>query len=306
MKQPSFAGVFTALWTPTDGDGKLLSAEMNRHVAFLQGAGVNGLFVLGTTGEFLFLDHTQRRQVLEQAAAWVGRSPVIANVSDVRPAVVADLGCLARSLGLSAVALLPPFFYAVAPDDIVEFFVRAGEAIQLPLFLYNYPERAGNSITLDIIQAVADRVPVAGIKHSGGNLDYHRDLVALGRERHFVVFTGADTQLPAMMAMGVAGCVSGLANAVPELLVAQYQAIRQDNPTSLPDLSRRVAAIATQMERLSFPLNIAATITARGLPVGQGKTVLSPATRTRFDLVARELATLFAEWRLCPPGAKTA
>ena len=110
MKQPSYAGVFAALWTPTDGEGNLLAREMRRHIAFLRRAGIPGLFVLGTTGEFLYLDTAVRRQVLELAAEHASAMPVIANISDARPAIVAQLGRQARSLGLSAVALLPPYF----------------------------------------------------------------------------------------------------------------------------------------------------------------------------------------------------
>jgi len=306
MKQPPFAGVFAALWTPTDGVGKLLSREMSRHIAFLRQAGVHGLFVLGTTGEFLYLDTAVRQHVLELVAEQASTFPVIANISDARPAIVAQLGSQARSLGLSAVALLPPYFYPVAAEDIIEFYVRAGEAAQLPLFLYNFPERTGNRVTLDIVQAVADRVPVAGVKHSGGDLDYHQSLVNLGRERGFVVFSGADTQLPAVMAMGVAGAVSGLANAIPEWLVAQYHAIRQNDAAAIRECARPLQAVAELMDRLSFPLNVAAAMTARGLPTGQPKTVVSPATRSRYETMVHQFNTLYAEWHLPPLSLETA
>ena len=73
---------------------------------------------------------------------------------------------------------------------------------------------------------LAERVPLAGVKQSGADFEYHRALVRLGREKNFVVWTGSDTRIPEAMALGVSGCVSGLANAVPELVVEVFKGMQ--------------------------------------------------------------------------------
>ena len=85
-------GVIAALWTPTDEKGRLLIRDMESNVRFICGKNVHGIMALGSTGEFLHLDLTQRKQLLELAVAIAGPVPVIANISDIRPAIVADLG----------------------------------------------------------------------------------------------------------------------------------------------------------------------------------------------------------------------
>ncbi|MBI2497233.1 MAG: dihydrodipicolinate synthase family protein, partial [Opitutae bacterium] len=84
--------------------------------------------------------------------------------------------------------------------------------------LYNFPELSGTRINLETVAAFAQRAGMAGIKQSGGEFAYHRDLVALGRERNFSVFSGSDTRLPEVFALGVDGCIGGLVNIVPDLM----------------------------------------------------------------------------------------
>ncbi|MBU6402127.1 MAG: dihydrodipicolinate synthase family protein [Verrucomicrobia bacterium] len=291
-------GVFVALWTPTNGNGRLLRREFTTHVRFLLQHGVHGFMPLGSTGEFLHLTPQQRKALLKKVVSLAGDRPVIANISDIRPAVVADLGRFAREIGASAVSVLPPYYYQLLQQDLVEFFVRAGAAAKLPLVLYNYPERTGNRIELDTIAAVADRVPLAAIKHSGSDFNYHVALVKLGKEKGFSVLTGADTRLPEAMALGATGCISGLANAVPDLLVAVFAATRAKEEKRLRALVQQMSRVGTAVGAVPFPLNMAAAMEARDLPVGEPKQVVSPATRQRYAAMVEELRTRYREWKL--------
>ena len=289
-------GIIAALWTPTDAKGRLLVRDMENNLRFICGKNVDGIMALGSTGEFLHLDLTQRKQLLELAVAIAGPVPVIANISDIRPAVVTELGRFARSVGAVAVTSLTPYFYPVAQADLVEFFVRAAQAADLPLFLYNFPERTGTRIELETVAAVADRVPLAGIKQSGAEFEYHRALVALGRERNFAVFTGADTRIPEAMALGVTGCVSGLANAVPDLVVEIFNATKAGAKSDAT--VERMRSVGRLVEGLEFPLNVAAAMEARGLPVGHPKSIVSPSTKARYQHLVSDLRKLFDEWKL--------
>ena len=79
---------------------------------------------------------------------------------------------------------------------MLEFFLRAAEAVDLPFCLYNFPELTGNRIGLETIAAFAERAPMAAIKQSGAEFAYHRPLIRLGHEKGFTVFSGADARLP--------------------------------------------------------------------------------------------------------------
>lgn len=291
-------GIFTAIWTPTDREGRILERELEGNVALLRKSGVHGVMALGSTGEFLYLDVETRKKFLERVINLVAPLPVIANISDLRPRVVAELAETARQRGAAGVAVLPPYFFPVAQDDLVEFFVRAGETAQLPLFLYNFPERTGNRISLETVAAVAQRIKLAGIKQSGGEFEYHRSLVQLGREKNFVVFTGSDTRLPDAMSLGVCGCVSGLSNAVPDLMVQIFDGVKTGAPPGAVPAIGRMEKIGSIVDQIAFPLNVAAAMEARGLSVGQPKSLVSPGTQARYQKLVREFQGLFREWKL--------
>jgi 4-hydroxy-tetrahydrodipicolinate synthase len=288
-------GVFCALWTPTDAEGQLLESTLAANLEVLKRSRLQGLLALGSTGEFLHLDSAGRQRVMAQVAEWSGGLRLIANISDIRPTVVAELGRCARRLSAQAVSLLPPYFFPVAQADLVEFFVRGAEAAGLPLFLYNFPERTGNRIALESIAAVAERVPLAGVKQSGNEFSYHRELVALGREKGFVVLTGADTRLPEARAMGVSGCVSGLANAVPELVRDAWAGSQSESENAAAE---RLAELGQRIQTVRFPVDVAAAMEARGLGTGEFKSVLSESTRRAYRSLVSELRNLFRQWKL--------
>jgi len=194
--------------------------------------------------------------------------------------------------------VLPPYFFPLAQADLVEFFVRAGEAAQLPLFLYNFPERTGNRIDLETVAAVADRVPLAGVKQSGGEFAYHRSLAELGREKEFVVFSGSDTRLPEAMALGAVGCVSGLANAVPEPIVAIFEAVKSNQRELVSNPIEFMRAMGSLVDEVAFPLNVAAAMEARGQRVGQPKSVVSAATQARYQKLVAQFRHLYETWKL--------
>ena len=288
-------GVFCALWTPTDAEGQLIESTLSANLAFLAPRQLQGLLALGSTGEFLHLDTSRRQRVLEKVAELAAGLRLIINISDLRPTAVAELGRFARSLRVEAVSLLPPYFFPVAQEDLVEFFVRGADAAGLPLFLYNFPERTGNRIALETIAAVAERVPVAGVKQSGNEFPYHRELVALGREKGFVVLTGADTRLPEARAMGVSGCVSGLANAVPELVRDAWVGSQLPAENAA---AKRLAELGQRIQTVQFPLDVAAAMEARGLGTGAVKSVLSESTQRAYRSLVNDLRHVFRQWQL--------
>ena len=281
-------GIIPALWTPTDAAGRVIESALRAQLDRVAAAGVHGLMVLGSTGEFPLLDRPERQRVLELVRRHTPTLPAMAHVSDIRLTAVIELGRHAKALGYEALSLLPPWYFAVAQDDIVEFYVRAGGACGLPLILYNYPDRTGNRLALETIAAVADRVHVAGVKQSGAEFDYHRDLVALGREKSFVVLTGADTRLAEALSLGCTGCVSGIADALPRLMVSAYRAFKDADPPTLAATTAKVQAVGDLLDTLAFPLNVGALVEASGLTPGEFKSAVSPATAARrTDLVAK-------------------
>jgi len=291
------AGVIAALWSPTDPQGRILEAEVKSHLEFLRRAGVHGIMVLGSTGEFVRLSLEARRHLLELARTDAGL-PIIANISDVRPEVVAELGGFARELGCDSVSILPPWYFPLPQDDMAEFFVRAAEAAGLPVFLYNFPERTGNRIGPETIAWVCERVPVAGVKQSGAEFAYHQELIELGRRLGFVVFTGGEGRLIEAMGLGAVGAVSGVANAAPELVVQAYEAVKRGAIAEAEVMVARLRELIALLNQVEFPACIAAAMEARGLAVGAPKLPRCAASQARYASLAEALQGCYHSWGL--------
>lgn len=291
-------GVLAALWLPTDAEGNLLPEELAANLAFLKRNGVHGVLALGSTGEFPQFTLAQRKHALATVAALAAPLPVIANVSDIRPQFVAELGRFARQLGLPAIAIMAPGFYPSTQDDLLAHFLHAADSSGLPTFLYNFPELVGTRINLETVAAFADRACMAGIKQSGGEFDYHRELIVLGREKGFVVFSGADTRLPEVFKLGADGCIGGLVNIVPDLMMHLYQVCRDGRAGSISPAFEQLQEVGRILDRLTFPLNVAAGMEARGLATGTPKAIVSPRTRAQYDEIVTELRGCFSQWGL--------
>ena len=295
------AGLLAALWIPTDEEGRLMRRALARHLEWLKARGLHGILALGSTGEFARMTLDQRETVLAAIVELAAPLPVVANISSLRLDEVISLGQTARSLGAVGVALMPPGFFPLAQDDILEFFLRAAEHIDLPFYLYNYPEVTGNRIGPEILAEFADRARLVGIKQSGAELDYHDTLIALGREKNFPVFTAADPLLARYLDKGAAGCLGGLANFQPETMGEVYAACRAGRSDSAAEASARLARTGELLSPLLLPMNARAGMEARGLETGALKTVVSASTQKTYAGVVESLRQTFAEWGLAAP-----
>jgi dihydrodipicolinate synthase/N-acetylneuraminate lyase len=199
--------------------------------------------------------------------------------------------------------MMPPTFYPVSQADMLAYFLHVAEAVDLPVMLYNFPELTGKRIDLPTIAAFADRAPMIAIKQSGGEFAYHKELIALGREKRFAVMSGSDTRLPEVFALGGAGCTGGLVNLVPELMVHIYRICGEGLPGDASLAAERMREVGRIIDQLTFPLNVAAGLEARGINPGTPKTIVSDESRALYTKIVREFRALFTAWQLEPVAA---
>jgi len=287
------SGIYSAQWMPTDALGRLDRASLAEHIEFERRAGISGVLALGSTGEFPHFTTEERKAALATVAELAAPLPVLANISDIRPSAAIDVGRHAKSLGIAAVALMPPPFFPVSQADILAYFLHVADAVELPVMLYNFPELAGKRIAVDTVAAFADRAPMIAIKQSGGQFDYHRELIALGRDKDFVVMSGSDTRLPEAFALGAAGAIGGLVNVVPEVMVYIDRVCRQGESGDASPAAAAMQDLGRIVDQLTFPLNVAAALEARGFDPGVPKSVVSPESRALYEKIVTELTALF-------------
>jgi dihydrodipicolinate synthase/N-acetylneuraminate lyase len=277
-------GVFVPLVTPFGPAGDLDEAALKRLVDFLIGAGVHGLFVGGTTGEFPLLSTAERMRLAEVViAAAAQRVPVVVQSGAPSTREAIELTGHAQRIGATAVALVAPYFFPLADDELIEHYVAVCAAVpQSPVLLYNIPQRTGNAVLPAIVAEVVRRCSnVVGIKDSSGNLS--QTIEYTSAKAGFQVAQGADGLLAAGLAMGIQATVSGNANVFPELAIAVFDAWWRGDQDGARAAQKRLDNVRHAL-RDGLDLSLFKRVLARrGVPVGDVRFPLRRVTEVEVD-----------------------
>jgi dihydrodipicolinate synthase/N-acetylneuraminate lyase len=277
-------GVYVAAVTPHRNKGYEADVgAMLELVDFLAGAGVNGIALLGSTGEFLHLAFEDRIRLV-QLAVKRSRAPVLVGVGHSTLDGAIELGREAAAAGADGLLLMPPYFFRYGQEDIQEFYLQFAAAMggTARIFLYNIPAFS-NEIAIETATALLSTGRFAGIKDSGGQYGYFERLLAVSKEKPFTVLVGNDRIYARARRAGADGIVSGVACAVPELLVALHRAIQTGRTAEVERLDTRLQEFIAWHDRFPTPVAIKAAARERGLSVGPATAPLGPAGQKRLE-----------------------
>lgn len=230
-------GVVPPLVTPLTPGYDVDTASLARLVAYQLGAGVSGLFVLGTSGEGTFLTDEQRRTVLSVTVAEVaGAVPVLAGAVDASTNRAAEHVTAALKAGADGVVCVAPYYAATHPAEITRHFERlAAVAGEVPLYAYDIPSRVHTKLPAGVLIELGRRGVLAGVKDSSGQESSLRRLVLDRRGAGltgFSVLTGSELTVDAALAFGVDGAVPGLGNVDPAGYVRIVAAVAAGDPAA--------------------------------------------------------------------------
>lgn len=256
-QQPTRAsGVFVALATPrrahaTEAD----AAGLLDYMETVMRAGVNGLVLFGSTGEFVHFDTEERMRVLSLAIKR-SRVPVLVNVSHSALAGAIELAQDAIAGGAAGLLLMPPYFYRYSDDQLFSFYSEFARAVggRIPLYLYNLPVFT-NPISAGLAHKLLCSGDFAGIKDSSGDPAMFKVLLDLRQRAPFSLLVGNEWLYLDARIGGADGIVSGIAAALPELIVAMDRAVRANQLERARELNARLGEFLEWAEK--FPATVA-------------------------------------------------
>jgi dihydrodipicolinate synthase/N-acetylneuraminate lyase len=280
----SITGVYAAAVTPRrPGTQGIDLGAMWEIVDFLTEHSVDGIVLMGSTGEFVHYSNEERMR-LASLAPKRSRVPVVINVSHSTLDGTVELARSAAGSGAAAVLVMPPYFFRYTNEDLTGFmeqFIREA-SVGIPILLYNIPAFT-NPLPHTVAEPLLRNGLVQGIKDSSGDRDNYQQLAALRAERHFTFMMGNDALfVHAKSDKGVDGGVSGIAAAVPELLVALNRAIAGSLPEVVTRLELRLRQFIEWTDRLAVPVCIREAAAIRGLRVGPHAIPASEPTISEF------------------------
>lgn len=215
MKQV-LSGVGVALVTPFKEDRTIDFCGIERMVNHVIAGGIDYIVVLGTTGETPTLSFAERKQVLETVVECTAmRVPVVVGIGTNNPLEVNEQIHLFDLSKVSAILSVAPYYNKPQQRGLIEHYKCIASHSSLPIILYNVPGRTGVNIEADTTLAIAQSVPnVIGVKEASGNMAQIMHILH-HRPEGFMVISGDDMLTLPLLACGVDGVISVIANAFP-------------------------------------------------------------------------------------------
>ena len=210
-----YQGIIPAFYACYDKDGQVSAPAVRALAKYLLDKGVKGLYVGGSSGECIYQSVAERKQTLESVMEVVrGKLTIIAHVACNNTADSRELAAHAESLGVDAIAAIPPIYFHLPPSAIAKYWNDISDAApNTDFIIYNIPQLAGVALTTPLLQEMLKNPRVVGVKNSSMPVQD----IQMWRDEGAVVFNGPDEQLLSGLAAGAVGGIGGTYAAMPEL-----------------------------------------------------------------------------------------
>ena len=249
-------GVFPPIPTPFDRKGDLALDRLADNIASWSRHPLSGLVVLGSNGEAVHLDCSERRRLVAAAReAAPDDWPIIAGAGALSTRETIAFCREAADAGARAVLVLPPSYYRsqMTAEVLTAHFNAVADASPVPVIVYNMPACTGLDLDAQLIARLAEHENVIGLKDSSGNVVKLATLRGMVDTEFRILAGSAGFFLPAL-SVGADGGVMALANLAPVECVGIYQAFRAGDITAATAIQLRLVALNTAVTaRWSVP-----------------------------------------------------
>ena len=240
-----YQGVFPAFYACYEEDGSVSPARTRALAKYLYEKGVQGLYVGGSSGECIYQSVAERKLVLENVMAEVGdKMVIIAHVACNNTADSQELARHAESLGVDAIAAIPPIYFHLPPYGIAQYWNDISAAApNTDFIIYNIPQLAGVSLTSALLQEMLKNPRVIGVKNSSMPVQD----IQMWRDEGCIVFNGPDEQFLSGLAMGAIGGIGGTYASMPELFVKVYDLFQRGEVAAALPIQDEICHIIYKM-----------------------------------------------------------
>lgn len=215
-----YHGVIPAFYACYEDDGSVSPKRTKLFAEYLLNKGVKGLYVGGSSGECIYQSKEERKIILESVMEAVkGKLTVIAHVACNNTADSMELAAHAQSLGVDAIASIPPIYFRLPEEAIARYWNDISSAApDTDFVIYNIPQLAGVALTMPLFEEMLKNERVIGVKNSSMPTQDIQMFKDKGGD-NVVIFNGPDEQFVAGRAIGAQGGIGGTYGVMPELFL---------------------------------------------------------------------------------------
>src|SRR6187397_400979 len=263
-----FHGVFPYLVSPIDAGGHILTDVLGKLASDLIKAGVHGLTPLGSTGEFAYLNRTQREAVVQATIEAANKKvPVIAGVASTATADAVEQAKTYQKLGADGILAIMEAYFPIADAQVESYFRGIADAVDIPVVIYTNPQFQRSDLSLDVIARLAAHPRIRYIKDASTNTG--RLLSIMNRCGDSIKVFSASAHIPAaVMMIGGLGWMAGPACIIPRQSVALYELCRAKRWDEAMVLQRKLWRVNEAFARFNLAACIKAGLAIQGYDVG--------------------------------------
>ena len=240
-----YQGIIPAFYACYDANGEINPAAVRELTRWFIDQGVQGLYVGGSSGECIYQSKEERKIVLENVMAEAkGKLTVIAHIACNNTADSKELAAHAESLGVDAIASIPPIYFKLPPHAIAKYWNdMSAAAPNTDFIIYNIPQLAGVSLSVPLLKEMLKNPRVIGVKNSSMPVQD----IQMWKDEGAIVFNGPDEQLISGLVMGAVGGIGGTYGAMPQLYVKLYNLVKEGDLATAQQLQNDCCRIIYKM-----------------------------------------------------------
>lgn len=248
MSNSKYQGIFPAFYACYDENNEVSIARTKALTQYFIEKGVAGVYVCGSSGECIYQSIEDRKKTLEAVVNTAkGELIIIAHVACNNTKDSVELAKHAQSLGVDAVAAIPPIYFHLPEHSITDYWNAISDAApDTDFIIYNIPQLAGTSLTASLLSSMLKNPKVIGVKNSSMAAQDIQLFKTLGGP-DFTVFNGPDEQLISGLAIGAGAGIGGTYGVMPELYLKLYELFKQKNMKEACELQYSINAIIAKL-----------------------------------------------------------
>ncbi|MEN0614972.1 dihydrodipicolinate synthase family protein [Klebsiella indica] len=296
-----FSGIIPPVSTIFTADGQFDEVGTAALIDDMIFAGVDGLFILGSGGEFSQLNVDERKTIATFVIGYVDRRvPVLVGTGGTNAREVIELSQHAQEAGADGIVVINPYYWKVSEHNLIRYFQQVADCVTLPVVLYNFPALTGQDLPPELVKTLVDsRRNIVGIKDTIDSVAHLRSMIKTVKSAHphFSVLCGYDDHLFNTLLLGGDGAISASVNFAPQISVKLLQAFRDGDLAQAAHYHQTLLQIP-RIYQLDTPFVnvIKEAIVMCGRPISTH--VLPPASP--LDEVQKmQLKALLQQLRLC-------
>lgn len=241
------AEYLTPVITAFDNNGNLDEKGNKEVYEFLIKNGVDGIVVMGSTGEFFAMSMEQKKKIIDIAVSTIDhRVKCFIGTGCMSAAETIELSNYALKAGADAVMIIGPYYFKLNEHQIEAYYDQVVPNVQGPVYIYNYPGGSGYDMTPEVtVKLLRKYSNIVGYKDTIDKFSHTREILeATIREfPEFNVYSGFDENMVHTMISGGKGCIGGLSNIAPRLCADWVNAINNKNLDEIEQIQLQINSL---------------------------------------------------------------